>query len=44
MSLFDFIKYKRETDNKPSAKKVEDLFVIPKISNNTNIVDSDLNL
>lgn len=42
MSLSDFIKDKKTKET--SANKVEDLFVIPKLSNNTNIVDSDLNL
>jgi hypothetical protein len=42
MSLSDFIKDKKTKET--STNKVEDLFVIPKLSNNTNIVDSDLNL
>ena len=45
MSLSNFIKHKPDNKKKKSTwKKVEDLFVIPKISKNTNIIDSDLNL
>jgi len=44
MSLSDFIGYKTDSNKKDSTAKVEDLFVIPKLSKNTNIVDSDLHL
>ncbi len=45
MSLSNFMKNKPDDNkNKPFTKKVEDLFVIPNISKNANIVDSDLNL
>ena len=44
MNLSNFIKYTKQGDNKTSTDKVEDLFVIPKLSNNSNIIDSDLNL
>lgn len=44
MGLSNFIKYKKQSDKEASTDKVEDLFIIPKISNNTNIVDSDLTL
>ncbi len=43
MGLSSFIKYSKQ---KPFTKnkKVEDLFIIPKLSKNSNIIDSDLNL
>jgi len=45
MSLSDFMKDKNiDKDKKTSTNKVEDLFIIPKLSTNVNIVDSDLNL
>jgi len=45
MSLSSFLKHKPEQKVKKSSnKKVEDLFVIPKLSKNVNLVDSDLNL
>ena len=44
MRLSNFIKHSKQEKNKSTSKKVEDLFVIPKISKNSNVIDSDLNL
>ena len=44
MSLSDFMGHKTDSNKKTSTSKVEDLFVIPKLSTNTNIIDSDLHL
>jgi hypothetical protein len=44
MSLSDFIGHKTDSNKKTSNSQVEDLFVIPKLSTNTNIIDSDLHL
>ena len=43
MSLVNFLKNNWNI-KKSSSKKVEDLFVIPKVSKNSNIINSDLNL
>ncbi len=44
MGLSSFIKNKSTANKNASENNLEDLFVIPKLSNNTKIVDSDLNL
>jgi len=44
MSLSNFLQYKQTNKTSTKNKNVDDLFIIPKISKNSSIIDSDLSL